>query len=126
VASICEVVERFFLGDLDGPALSFSWIPVDMGQRSPFSRAVMEGMRAIPGGFVASYSALATAAGAPRAARGAGSVVGANPVALVVPCHRVVGTGGRLTGYGGTLPLKVVMLALEAQMTRRPGEPIPL
>ncbi|MBP7891967.1 MAG: methylated-DNA--[protein]-cysteine S-methyltransferase [Firmicutes bacterium] len=73
----------------------------------------MIGMASIPPGSVTSYGALAAAARSPRAARAAGSVVGANPLGVVVPCHRVIGANGALTGFGGGLPLKVALLGLE-------------
>lgn len=112
----CDVLEGFFAGELTRDGLSFSDLAVDIGHRSSFGQRISQGMRAIPGGCVSSYSALARAAGNPRASRGAGAVVGRNPVGLIVPCHRVVGAAGRLTGYGGSLPLKVVLLALEQRM----------
>lgn len=111
-----EAVEDFFACRLDREGLGFPGLAVDVSGMSRFRVLVTQGMRVIPGGSVASYSALARAAGNPRAPRGAGSMVGANPVGLVVPCHRVVGATGKLTGYGGSLPLKVVLLALERRM----------
>ncbi len=116
VARCRDAVESFFACRLDRHGLSFHDLPVDTRGMSRFGVLVSQGMRAIPGGSVTSYSALARAAGNPRAPRGVGALVGANPVGLVVPCHRVVGITGKLTGYGGSLPLKVALLALEQRM----------
>ncbi len=79
-----------------------------------FQRRVWGALREIPPGRTRSYGQLAAAAGRPRAARAAGAANGANPVSLVVPCHRVVGADGRLTGYGGGLERKRWLLAHEA------------
>jgi len=116
-----EVLERLFACDINRKELSFSSLPVCAEGLSSFGRLVSEGMRAIPGAAVTSYSSLARAAGSPRAPRGVGAVVGANRVSLIVPCHRVVGVKGALTGYGGSLPLKLVLLALEQRMAARAG-----
>jgi len=67
----------------------------------------------IPYGDTTSYDALAPTLGRPKATRAVGQAVGANPVPIVIPCHRVVGTSGSLTGFGGGLPLKERFLALE-------------
>jgi methylated-DNA-[protein]-cysteine S-methyltransferase len=76
---------------------------------------VWEALAAIPYGEVTSYAALAERLGRPGAARAVGAANGANPLAVVVPCHRVVGADGRLTGYAGGLPAKRALLALEGQ-----------
>ena len=70
---------------------------------------------AIPYGETRSYGEIARAIGQPDAARGVGAANAANPIALVVPCHRVIGADGSLTGYGGGLPLKKALLAHEAE-----------
>jgi O-6-methylguanine DNA methyltransferase len=80
---------------------------------TPFQRAVWEALLRIPYGATRTYAELAAAIGRPAAVRAVGAANGANPVPLVVPCHRVVATGGRLGGYGGGLPLKARLLALE-------------
>ncbi len=102
----------FFEGELSPPQLRFDY-PADFSWCADFTRSIMTGMTSIMPGAVTTYGALAAAAGSPRAARAVGSVVGANPLAVVVPCHRVIGSAGALTGYGGGLPLKVALLALE-------------
>lgn len=80
---------------------------------SPFRRAVLEATARIPYGGQATYRDVATAAGSPRAVRAAGTALGANPVPIVVPCHRVLRTGGALGGYGGGLDRKRYLLGLE-------------
>ena len=67
----------------------------------------------IPAGATASYSEIAQACGCTRAVRAVGAAIGRNPVGIVVPCHRVLGAGGQLTGYAGGLPRKSALLALE-------------
>lgn len=78
-------------------------------------REVWEALQQIPHGETRSYGQVAGAIGRPRAARPVGRAVGANPIAIVVPCHRVVGSGGALTGYGGGLPRKRRLLDLERE-----------
>lgn len=88
-------------------------VPLDL-QGTPFQRAVWQALCAIPAGRPCSYGQIASAAGAPAAVRAVGAACGANPVGIVVPCHRVVGHDGRLTGYAGGLPRKAALLAHEA------------
>jgi methylated-DNA-[protein]-cysteine S-methyltransferase len=80
---------------------------------SPFQRRVWTALCAIPYGETTSYGALAAGLGHPRAARAVGAANGRNPLGIVVPCHRVVGGGGRLTGYAAGLERKAALLALE-------------
>jgi methylated-DNA-[protein]-cysteine S-methyltransferase len=80
---------------------------------TPFQRQVWEALASIPYGGVTSYAALADRLGRPGSARAVGAANGANPLAVVVPCHRVVGADGTLTGYAGGLPAKRRLLALE-------------
>ncbi len=81
---------------------------------SPFQQEVWAGLRTIPYGESWSYGELALAVGRPRASRAVGLANGKNPVSIVVPCHRVVGSTGNLTGYGGGLARKRWLLDLEA------------
>ncbi|MFI5005253.1 MAG: methylated-DNA--[protein]-cysteine S-methyltransferase [Solirubrobacterales bacterium] len=81
---------------------------------SPFQLEVWRELRAIPYGETASYGEIAAAVGQPGAARAVGGANNRNPIAIVVPCHRVIGASGSLTGYGGGLPRKQQLLALEA------------
>jgi len=78
-----------------------------------FQRRVWTALRAIPAGTTASYGELARVVGAPRAVRAVGGANHANPVSLVVPCHRVIGADGSLTGYGGGMERKAWLLAHE-------------
>jgi methylated-DNA-[protein]-cysteine S-methyltransferase len=78
-----------------------------------FQRGVWAALREIPYGQTISYAELAAAVGRPRAARAVGAANGRNPLAVVIPCHRVIGTGGALTGYGGGLARKRLLLDLE-------------
>jgi methylated-DNA-[protein]-cysteine S-methyltransferase len=95
-----------------------------------FQRRVWAALRAIPAGATASYADIARAVGAPRAVRAVGAANGANPVSIIVPCHRVIGRDGTLTGYGGGLPRKAWLLAHEARATQPPSPkrqtPMPL
>ncbi len=81
---------------------------------SGFQLAVWEALMEIPYGETRSYGEIARAIGQPKAARGVGAANASNPIGLVVPCHRVIGADGSLTGYGGGLVLKRALLAHEA------------
>jgi methylated-DNA-[protein]-cysteine S-methyltransferase len=108
-----EALARYFDGDigvLDAMAVAF--------EGSPFQKKVWHALRRIEGGATTSYAALAKKIGAPSAVRAVGLANGQNPVALVVPCHRVIGSDGSLTGYGGGLPRKRWLLDHEAKYTR--------
>jgi len=87
-------------------------LPLDL-QGTPFQLRVWRELERIPYGETRSYSQIAAAIGAPRAVRAVGAANGANPIPIVVPCHRVIGAGGQLVGYGGGLPLKKRLLELE-------------
>ena len=81
-----------------------------------FDQKVWKALLGIPFGTTTSYGAVAKAIGHPTAARAVGAANGANPIALIVPCHRVIGSDGTLTGYGGGLPLKRKLLEHEARV----------
>jgi methylated-DNA-[protein]-cysteine S-methyltransferase len=98
---------------LDGEAVSFADCPLDLRGLSSFAREVLAACRDIPYGEVRSYGQLARLVGSPRACRAVGRVMAQNPLPLIVPCHRVVGASGSLTGFGGGLELKRRLLALE-------------
>src|SRR5574340_1477134 len=98
---------------LAGEPVDFSGYPVDLTARSPFHQEALRAVRRIPAGEVRSYAWVAAQVGNAKAARAAGQAMHNNPVPLVVPCHRVVGRGGALTGFGGGLALKRTLLALE-------------
>ncbi|MBM3773493.1 MAG: methylated-DNA--[protein]-cysteine S-methyltransferase [Acidimicrobiia bacterium] len=84
---------------------------------TPFQERVWAALRHIPAGRTLSYSQLADAIGQPRAVRAVGLANGANPVGIIVPCHRVIGADGSLTGYGGGLERKRWLLAHEGAIT---------
>jgi methylated-DNA-[protein]-cysteine S-methyltransferase len=81
-----------------------------------FNKQVWNALLDIPFGTTTSYGAIAKKIGHPAAARAVGAANGANPIALIVPCHRVIGSDGSLTGYGGGLPLKRKLLEHEARI----------
>ena len=81
-----------------------------------FERRVWDTLLAIPYGTTTTYGEIAQQLGAPDGARAVGAANGRNPIAIVVPCHRVIGAGGKLTGYGGGLERKRALLALEGGM----------
>jgi methylated-DNA-[protein]-cysteine S-methyltransferase len=86
-----------------------------------FQRRVWQALRSIPYGHTTSYGELATLVGNPNASRAVGLANGRNPIAIVVPCHRVIGRDGRLTGYGGGLDRKRWLLDHEASVLHRHG-----
>jgi len=86
---------------------------LDLTAGTPFQQQVWQTLLRIPAGETRSYGWVAAAIGRPRAARAVGQAVGANPINIIIPCHRVVGSDGSLTGYGGGLPLKQRLLDLE-------------
>ena len=83
---------------------------------TPFQRLVWSHLYSIPWGETQSYRQVAEALGRPKAARAVGRAVGTNPVSIVVPCHRIIGSDGKLTGYGGGLDRKAALLALEGSI----------
>jgi methylated-DNA-[protein]-cysteine S-methyltransferase len=88
-------------------------LPIDWTLTTPFARRVLKATAAIPFGRVSTYGEMASQAGNPKASRAAGRALGANPIPIVVPCHRVIGASGRLTGYTGGLHRKVALLEIE-------------
>jgi methylated-DNA-[protein]-cysteine S-methyltransferase len=88
-------------------------LPLDWSLTGGFGRRVLEHTARIPYGEVSTYKEMAAAAGSPRGARAAGNALGANPIPIVVPCHRVLHSGGGLGGYGGGLDRKEFLLKLE-------------
>jgi methylated-DNA-[protein]-cysteine S-methyltransferase len=88
-------------------------LPVDLASCAPFGRAVLEQTARIPFGGTSTYRDIATALGRPGASRATGNALGANPVPIVVPCHRVLRTGGGLGGYTGGLAIKERLLGIE-------------
>jgi methylated-DNA-[protein]-cysteine S-methyltransferase len=107
-ASIRDALDRYFNGDLG----ALDEIPCATNG-TPFQQDVWSTLRMIPVGATWSYGALAVRIGKANAVRAVGLANGANPIALVLPCHRVIGTDGSLTGYGGGLDRKRWLLAHE-------------
>jgi methylated-DNA-[protein]-cysteine S-methyltransferase len=98
-----------------GQRIDLSTIDVDLSQRTPFQVAILQACRAIPYGSTATYGELAMLAGYPRAARAVGNVMAGNCVPLVIPCHRVVPSGGRLGGYSAASGVHTKLRLLEAE-----------
>jgi methylated-DNA-[protein]-cysteine S-methyltransferase len=103
-------LKRYFDGDIG--ALDTIAVAID---GTPFQIKVWNALRKIAGGTTLSYGALAQRIGEPKAVRAVGLANGSNPIGVVVPCHRVVGADGSLTGYGGGLPRKRWLLEHEAR-----------
>ncbi len=108
-------LERHFAGE----PVAFNDLPLDLDGLTPFAISVLEAVRDIPRGQVRSYGQVAASVGRPGTARAVGSVMAANPICIVVPCHRVIGSDGSLTGFGGGLELKRRLLEMEG--TRNEG-----
>ncbi len=111
-AQAASQLDAYFAGDLR----DFD-VPLDM-RGTPFQRRVWEELRNIPYGEPWSYGQVAAAIGRPSASRAVGSANGSNPVSIIVPCHRVIGSSGKLVGYGGGLHRKDALLALETGAQR--------
>ena len=107
VGTALRQLREYFAGrriDFDVPLLS---------EGTPFQRAVWQQLRGIPYAETISYGELARRVGNPKAARAVGSANGANPLPIVIPCHRVIAGDGTLGGFGGGLPTKQTLLDLE-------------
>jgi methylated-DNA-[protein]-cysteine S-methyltransferase len=104
-------LDEYFAGRRRRFDLALDWTLV-----GPFARRVLSAASAIPYGGVRSYGEVAAEAGNPRASRAAGNALGANPIPIVVPCHRVLRSSGSLGGYGGGLPRKQFLLELEGAL----------
>jgi len=118
-ASLDEVrreLDLYFNGKLD----SFD-LPLDWQLSGGFRRQVLRAINRIPYGQTRNYTEMARKAGNERAVRAAGSACGSNPIPLVVPCHRVLRTGGALGGYAGGLPMKEALLQLEGVLDESPA-----
>ena len=107
-------MEAYFAGDIE----SIQSLPV-WTTGTPFQKSVWTALRSIPAGETTSYGSLAKKLGVPTAVRAVGLANGANPISIVVPCHRVIGANGSLTGYGGGLHRKRWLL--EHEQRSRPG-----
>jgi methylated-DNA-[protein]-cysteine S-methyltransferase len=107
-------LDFYFEGKLDHFDL-----PLDWQLSGGFRQRVLKAINRIPYGQTRSYTEMARKAGNERAVRAAGTACGSNPIPLVVPCHRVLRTGGALGGYGGGLPMKQALLELEGVLDER-------
>jgi methylated-DNA-[protein]-cysteine S-methyltransferase len=114
LAHVVEQLEAYFAGEL----LDFD-LPMQL-DGTEFQRRVWASLCEIPYGETISYGELARWVGNPKASRAVGLANGRNPVAIVVPCHRVIGADGSLTGYGGGLERKVWLLEHEAEHVSKP------
>jgi methylated-DNA-[protein]-cysteine S-methyltransferase len=104
-------LDEYFAGTRDSFALD-----VDLRAAAPFAQHVLRELAQVPYGHTTTYGALAAKVGSPRAARAVGSVMHSNPIPIVLPCHRVVGSSGSLTGYAGGLHIKERLLRLEGAL----------
>jgi len=107
-------LDEYFAGRRRAFDLALDWSLI-----APFGRRVLRMTAAIPYGGHLSYAEVAAEAGSPRGARAAGNALGANPIPIVIPCHRVLRSGGALGGYGGGLDRKRWLLELEGSLTPR-------
>ena len=103
----------------DGTAAGIGDLPLDL-RGAPFEKRVWIALQTIPPGQTTSYGAIAQALGAAGASRAVGAANGANPVAIIVPCHRVIGSTGSLTGYGGGLDRKTWLIDHERRWRAEP------
>lgn len=101
-------LQRYFCGGMPGFDL-----PLDLSAGTPFQQTVWQALLAIPTARTHSYTEVAQRIGRPAAVRAVGTAIGRNPLSIVVPCHRVLGVGGALTGYAGGLDRKAALLRLE-------------
>ena len=106
-----------------GKGFHFS-IPLDMAYGTAFQQQVWKCLREIPTGATTTYGAISQRLGNPNAVRAVGGAVGRNPIGIIVPCHRVIGTNGSLTGYAGGLDRKVALLTLERVDLRANQRPL--
>lgn len=95
-------------------------VPLDLACGTAFQQSVWQALLAIPYGGTASYGEVSRRIGKPTAVRAVGAAVGRNPVSIIVPCHRVMGTDGSLTGYAGGLHRKIALLKLEGVLQEVP------
>jgi O-6-methylguanine DNA methyltransferase len=113
-APAIEWAREWLAGYFDGVSADITRLSLEM-HGAPFEQRVWDALRQIPPGVTCSYGAVAKAVGSPGASRAVGMANGANPIAIIVPCHRVIGANGTLTGYGGGLDRKTWLLNHEAR-----------
>ena len=108
--AIAQLTEYF------GGTRTFFDLPLDLAYGTAFQQTVWQALLAIPQGDTTSYGELSHRIGKPAAVRAVGAAVGRNPVSVIVPCHRVLGADGSLTGYAGGLDRKTALLKLEGAL----------
>ena len=113
-SSVLSQAKRELTDYFAGKLKQFS-VPLDW-QGTDFQQSVWEALRHIPYGETVSYADIARAIGRPKSARPTGGAVGANPLPIIVPCHRVIGSDQSLTGFTGGLNIKVSLLELEGRL----------
>ena len=119
--AVPEPIAAALAAYFDGEISALNALPVHHGGTA-FQQTVWHALRTIPAGQTLSYGALAQRIGNPAAVRAVGLANGANPVGIVVPCHRVIGASGQLTGYGGGLDRKRWLLDHEARHAPKRGQ----
>jgi methylated-DNA-[protein]-cysteine S-methyltransferase len=109
-----EQLTLYFAGQMKHQDFSFGTaLPLDLNQGTAFQQSVWQALLQIPMGGSSSYGAIAAQINKPQAVRAVGAAVGRNPIGILVPCHRVLGKDGSLTGYAGGLDKKIELLRLE-------------
>ena len=106
-ADVIKELEKYFAGRLQRFTIRLSL------HGTAFQRSVWRALKTIPYGTTVSYGTISKKIGNPKASRAVGAANGQNPVSIIVPCHRVIGSTGKLVGYGGGLPIKTALLELE-------------
>jgi O-6-methylguanine DNA methyltransferase len=117
VSPVIDRVREWLEGYFSGTDADASGLPLDM-RGAPFEQRVWATLREIPAGTTTSYGEIARRLGDAGASRAVGAANGANPIAIIVPCHRVIGADGSLTGYGGGLERKTWLLDHERRWRR--------
>lgn len=115
-----EQLDRYFAGELKVFDLKLALAG------TPFQRAVWAALKNIPYGETCSYGAIASLIGRPKASRAVGAANGINPIPIIIPCHRVVGSNGALTGFGGGIDTKRFLLGVESRVEDLFGEELPV
>ena len=114
-------IDGYFAGELNVFDL-----PLDLSAGTDFQRAVWQALLALPRGHTSTYGELSARIGRPSAVRATGGAIGRNPISIIVPCHRVIGQGGALTGYAGGLARKRALLQIEGALPTRPAQALAL
>ena len=112
---VLQATQQQLTDYLAGRRISFD-LPLDLSSGTAFQQAVWRALLHIPRGSTCSYGTLSATIGKPSAVRAVGGAIGRNPLGIIVPCHRVIGANGSLTGYTGGLQHKVALLQLEGAL----------